>query len=95
MAERRTTCLRCRTYDRETARCRLGKTNPRKKHETQTVAELLGVQTICIHNPFREPLILRMRYSDRRFIWDLPRPGRLIQPIEIEILEEYEETTNA
>jgi hypothetical protein len=95
MAQKRRTCLTCSTYDHEQNRCRVGKANPRKKHESQTVAELMGVQTLCIHNPFREPLILRMRFNKRRFIWDdLPRPGRT-NPIEVEIIEENEETVNA
>lgn len=95
MAQQRRTCLRCPTYDRESNRCRLGKTNPRKKHEAQTVAELMGVQVICLHNPYREPLILRMRFPDRRFIWNERSPLRSNQPIEVEILEEDEETTHA
>ena len=95
MAERRTTCLSCRTYDREIGRCRIGKTNPRKKHESLTVAELLGAQALCVHNPFREPLILRMRFSHRRFLWEEPRGTRALEPIEIEILEETEETNDA
>jgi len=95
MAEMRTTCLRCPTYDRDAGRCRVGKTNPRKKHEAQTVAELLGVRALCLHNPFREPLILRMRFAKRRFIWDENRRPLLSQPIEIEILENSEENNDA
>lgn len=88
MAERRKTCLTCRTYDRLRNRCALGKSNPRKKHEAQTVAELLGVQSICLHNPFREPLILRMRFPERRFLWNDSRTHSEAARIEVEILEE-------
>ena len=88
MAERRKTCLQCRTYDLERSCCRLGKTNPRKKHEAQTVAELLGVQCLCVHNPFREPLILRMRFPDRRFVWADSDRARTSSKVEVEILDE-------
>ncbi len=94
MAERRRTCWQCGTYDREARRCRMGKTNPRKKHEAQTVAELLGPQSLCLHNPFREPLILRMRAPHRRFLWT-EEPVQPPEPLEIEIIEEEPEPASA
>lgn len=89
MRERRITCATCRSYDNETLRCRLGKANPRKKHEALTVAELMGPQMLCLHNPFREPLLLRMRQPKRRFVWNVPTavPN---EPLEVEILETEE-----
>jgi len=66
----------------------MGKANPKKKHESLTLAELLGPQALCMHNPFREPLLLRMHLSARRFIWDtaaLPVPSGTL---EVTLLEE-------
>jgi hypothetical protein len=88
MAQQSITCRRCPTYDREARRCRIGKTNPKTKHESLTVAELFGPQALCLHNPHREPLLLRMRCPERRFVWTEPIPRILEMPLEIEILEE-------
>jgi len=77
---RRITCWTCSAYDRASRRCRLGKANPRRKHESLTVAELLGPQTLCLHNPHREPLLFRMHappFTPR------PRPA----PLEVEWLD--------
>ncbi len=81
------TCWQCRAYDREARRCSVGKANPRKKHEALTVAEVRGVQALCLHNPHREPLILRMRSPHRRFVWQ-ESPSRIPSAIEIEIIDE-------
>lgn len=81
MAADRDACWMCRCYDRERRRCRAGKTNPRKKHLSITVAEILGPQALCILNPFREPLLLRMSEPERRFRW---KPT----PLEVEIIED-------
>jgi len=88
MAERRIVCWQCRTYDREARRCRIGKANPPTKHESITVAELMGAQALCLHNPHREPLILRMRLPQRRFVWAEVTPRRPLPDLTIEILEE-------
>lgn len=87
MAERRITCRQCCAYDREERRCRVGKTNPPRKHEALTVAELLGVRTLCIHNPYREPLIERMYFpgQPRKMALSSLRSAR---PVEVEIMEE-------
>ena len=81
MASATDACWTCRCYDRELRRCRSGKTNPRKKHVSITVAELLGPQALCILNPYREPLILRMSEPARRFHWKEV-------PMQIEIIED-------
>ncbi len=60
MAIKRILCQNCSSYDKTEQKCNLGKTNPRKKHETFTLVELLGVQSLCMHNPWREELLLRM-----------------------------------
>lgn len=91
MAQARITCWQCPTYDREVRRCRIGKTNPETKHESITVAEVLGVRALCVHNPYREPLLLRMYAPNRRFVW-AAAPLRLAAAhIEVEIIEEEEE----
>jgi len=75
MAERRLTCGRCPSYDQDARRCLVGKANPRRKHESLTVAEMFGPQALCLHNPHREPLLLRMRFPHKRFDWnDLALP---------------------
>jgi hypothetical protein len=88
MAEKRLTCPQCPCYDREARRCRVGKANPRKKHESLTVAEMLGPRALCMHNPFREPLLLRMRFPDRRFIWDRLALPTASGTLEVTILDE-------
>jgi len=90
MAEKRMTCNRCPTWDREARRCRIGKANPRKKHETITLAEMLGPQALCIHNPWREPLLLRMHQPHCRFLWTDPALRFEPVPLEIEIIDEPE-----
>lgn len=90
MAKRRLTCPQCPTYDREAHRCRIGKANPRRKHESLTVAELLGARALCLHNPYREPLLLRMYQPKRRFLWESSTLPLQSPPIEIEILDEEE-----
>jgi hypothetical protein len=88
MPEKRLTCPQCPSFDRETRRCLIGKANPRKKHESLTVAEMLGPQMLCMHNPFREPLLLRMHHPSRRFLWDsaaLPAPSGTL---EVTLIEE-------
>jgi hypothetical protein len=85
---KRLTCWQCGSYDREARRCRLGKANPKKKHESITLAELLGPQALCMHNPFREPLLLRMHQPDRRFIFAAPETLSSQARPEVEVLED-------
>src|SRR5438105_3064440 len=87
MSDRPRSCWQCRTYDREARRCRLGKTNPRKKHECLTVAELLGARALCVHNPHREPLLLRMRFPHQRFLWDDAACRSTGVSFEVELIE--------
>ncbi len=65
--EKRLACWYCRTYDRDRRRCLAGKANPGRKHVAITVAEVPGPQTLCSHNPFREPLLLRMYFPAQTF----------------------------
>ena len=91
MAERRTkrlTCWQCGSYDRDIRRCKVGKANPKKKHESLTFAEMLGPQALCVHNPYREPLLLRMHQPGRRFVWASPDVHSILERPEIEILED-------
>ncbi|HLH79280.1 MAG TPA: hypothetical protein VKV29_03255 [Chthonomonas sp.] len=53
-------CWRCRRYDRTQRLCRDGKANPRRKIDAVTLVELLGVRSLCIHNPYRETLARRI-----------------------------------
>ena len=88
MREKQIQCWMCGSYDREAARCRIGKSNPKKKHVAITVAEILGPQALCLHSPYREPLLLRMRSPHVRFVWD-SAIVRLAGPaIEIEIMDD-------
>ena len=61
---RRMTCLKCPRYDAEAHRCREGKANPRNKVDTVAVAELLGLQTLCHYNPYRDALALQMHFPN-------------------------------
>ncbi len=60
LAIKRIYCQKCPSYDSDVRKCTQGKANPRKQHETLTLVELLGTQTVCMHNPWREELLLRM-----------------------------------
>ncbi len=64
MGERRIHCKNCPRYDREEQRCREGKANPRSKADTVAVAELLGLQTLCHYNPFRDALAQQMYFPN-------------------------------
>ena len=77
----------CACYDREARRCRIGKSNPRRKLDAVDVARLLGVEALCLHNPYREPLILRMYLPLQRFVWHDPPPGPKGDDFEVEIVE--------
>ena len=60
MAEKRIHCWNCSSYDREALKCRVGKANPKRKLDSITVAELMGVETLCLLNPHREALVQRI-----------------------------------
>lgn len=89
---RRMTCLKCPRYEREAQRCREGKANPRSKADTVAVAELLGLQTLCHYNPFRDTLALQMYFPNA----DLTRRSTAVRPRKRrggKITVEIEETT--
>jgi hypothetical protein len=65
MAERRRSCWQCSRYDRTERHCRDNKTNPKTKRDSKEVAETLGVQALCLYNPYRDVLALRMYFPDR------------------------------
>ena len=88
MNQRHKPCWRCPTYDEAAKRCRLGKSNPKRKLDAIDLATHLGPQILCLHNPHREPLILRMRYPQRRFIWIEEPAGSAGNDFEVEIVEE-------
>lgn len=90
MKERRILCHQCSAYDREAMRCRHGKANPQKKADSLLVAELLGVRALCVHNPFREALLLRMYSPNRRFLWTDPPAPLIPTDVEIELMEDEE-----
>ena len=62
MAQEHMTCRRCPLYDKTAMRCRDGKTNPRRKADAFTVAEMFGARALCFHNRYREALAFRMYY---------------------------------
>ena len=88
MAEKRLTCARCPSYNSNERCCRIGKANPKKKHESLMVAEVFGPQALCLHNPYREPLLLRMRFPERRFVWDEVVTPLSSGTLEVTILED-------
>ena len=62
MSEKRMTCWQCPRYNREERRCLDGKANPKKKADSVTIAETLGLRTLCHYNPHRDALALRMYF---------------------------------
>ena len=52
------------------------------------MAELLGAQAICMRSPFRESLILRMRYPKKRFLFQNENILKLGSRLEVELLED-------
>ena len=65
---KRVSCWQCQRYDRNERRCKDGKTNPKKRSDTVEVAEQLGVQTICLYNPYRDMLALRQYFPHRTLL---------------------------
>ena len=64
MAEKRMSCWMCPRYDRTERHCKDGKRNPKRKAETREVAEMLGFQSICHYNPYRDEMAIRMYFPD-------------------------------
>ena len=62
-------CRNCKIFDKSEHRCRDGKSNPRKKSDAVDLADLLGVQNLCVHNRYRDQLVRN------RFSFDLLHPS--------------------
>jgi hypothetical protein len=62
--QKRMTCWNCPIYDRATFHCRDGKTNPRKKTDSITVAELLGLRALCHYNLYRDAIAQRTHFPN-------------------------------
>lgn len=88
MADRSHTCWKCRSYDREALRCRLGKSNPPRKHEAVMLVEFLGPQTLCIYSPFRDALVYRRCWPEKRFLWSERNVSAGGQVYEVEPMDE-------
>jgi hypothetical protein len=74
--ERVMTCWMCPRYNREERFCRDGKTNPKKKTDTVAVAELLGLESLCHYNPYRDALALRKYFPHHPATIAASQPGR-------------------
>ena len=59
MAEKRMHCWNCPRYSRTERLCADGKANPKKKADSVTVAEVLGLRALCHYNPYRDALAAR------------------------------------
>jgi hypothetical protein len=93
MAEKRINCRQCRRYDKEEGRCRDGKANPKRKSDAVEVAEALGVQRLCLYNPYRDDLALRTYFPSHPLL--VPRAlWRRIGKIDVDV-EPQEETDQA
>ena len=54
-------CRDCPRYDSEERKCLDGKVNPDTWERSVTVAQVLGLRSICTYNDFRERLIASRR----------------------------------
>ena len=50
-------CRDCARWDDEAERCRDGKVNPPNLETAVSVANVLGVRSICVFNDYRERLV--------------------------------------
>jgi hypothetical protein len=87
------TCLKCPRYEPEARRCREGKANPRNKPDTVAVAELLGLQTLCHYNPYRDALALQMYFPNAAITRSATAKSRPRSRRGGKITVEIEETT--
>lgn len=62
MAEKRMACWNCPRYSRTNRECADGKANPKRKSDSVTVAEVLGLRALCHYNPHRDALAARMHF---------------------------------
>jgi len=95
VAQKRITCWQCPRYDREARHCLDGKANPVKKSDTVEVAEALGLQKICLYNPYRDDLAMRT-YFPRHPLAQSPAKPRRKPRVKVEVeLEGEVETEEA
>lgn len=50
-------CRDCARYDAENKRCKDAKVNPQDWETAVTVAQVLGLRSICVFNDYRERLV--------------------------------------
>lgn len=50
-------CRDCSRYDTEMSRCRDGKVNPQSFESSFSVAQHLGIRSLCVFNAYREHLV--------------------------------------
>jgi hypothetical protein len=50
-------CRDCARYDPESKRCKDAKVNPQDWETAVTVAQVLGLRSICVFNDYRERLV--------------------------------------
>ncbi|HEV2471882.1 MAG TPA: hypothetical protein VGS41_04410, partial [Chthonomonadales bacterium] len=85
-----TSCWQCGRYNREQRLCRDGKTNPVRKVDSYSVAELLGVRALCCHNPYRDGIAQRMLTPRAAPKAPLRLAARFIRRTDLEIeIEEF------
>ncbi len=82
------TCHTCRSYNQVDRHCLVGKANPQRKLDAISLAETLGPNSLCLHNRYREPLLLRMHRPKERFVWPAPLVRSLRVEVDVEIIED-------
>ena len=58
-------CRDCARYDLEAKRCKDEKVNPQDWETAVTVAQVLGLRSICVFNDYRERLVRARGMGDR------------------------------
>ncbi len=67
------------------------KANPVKKSDTVEVAEALGLQKICLYNPYRDDLAMRTYFPRHPLALSPAKPRRKPRvKVEVEVEEEAE-----
>ncbi len=59
-------CRDCARYDADNNKCLDGKVNPQKWDTAVSVAQVLGLRSICAFNDFRERLVQSRKPLDER-----------------------------
>ncbi len=57
-------CRDCARYDKEAAKCRDGKVNPQRYEHALSVAQVMGLRSICVFNDHRERIV-GVRHPER------------------------------